>query len=228
MYESQRFIGRVHGTTGFHVDPNIGNQALDWEQITAAWNHLVATNSLFAQYQDVVLAVPPVQEHIRLGHLLQHQPTLFAQTFITGAEQVDPHGADAENAIENLLIGVDNNSNLVSYSNPDLLGLCFPYLYTVDRGFFRLNRDYPDNNDNEAYEFQRQLDQMDNEDEPDMEEDMDEEEEGDYGSGSDGDGGSNDDDGGGDDVRDGDGHGYEVGEGDECFLSRQDRWIRFR
>lgn len=39
------------------------------------------------------------------------------------------------NAIENLLIRVDPNNNLASYSNPNLLGLCIPYLYTVERGF---------------------------------------------------------------------------------------------
>ncbi|KAG0251911.1 hypothetical protein DFQ27_008428 [Actinomortierella ambigua] len=56
------------------VPPAINLNESDLNQVTAAWNYLVAHNPLFAQYQGIQPALPPAQEVVHLGHLEQAHP----------------------------------------------------------------------------------------------------------------------------------------------------------
>lgn len=63
----------------------------------------------------------------------------FQEDLMMPVYQGGPRTADEENTFENIVVGVDDNRELVKYGNPRLMGYLFPFLYVGGKGFYSLD-----------------------------------------------------------------------------------------
>lgn len=147
LYESSSYIGDYGGTRSIVRTRERDMSSYmeeDLLRIHQAFQWLQTNNRIFRDQGPVEdgAFVSDIPKLIRMHRQETHvdvNESLFQDEIMMPVYEGGPQTADEENKFENLVFGVDDNRNLVSYRNPRLMGYLFPSLYVKGEGFYSLN-----------------------------------------------------------------------------------------
>lgn len=147
LYSSSSYLGDYVGTRGMMRNQDgIMSRFTedDLSKIDKAFAWLQESNKVFKDRTPTddearILQVPELLQTSREEIRVDVNVSAFRDELMMPVYEGGPRTADEENAVENLVLGVDDSNKLVKYGNPRLMGYLFPTLYVNGVGFYSLN-----------------------------------------------------------------------------------------
>ncbi len=137
IYESRQRLSHHDGMTSFLQDRTVPPR--DKDRIMAAWQWLVASDPLYGGVND--RRRPDILEPVRVDKLVQDPKHVEGERQDFTADvllALDPGPRAADVRLEDVVVGLDQNQQRVTYLRPLLLATLFPELYPYGSGCFEL------------------------------------------------------------------------------------------